>query len=161
PFHTAYAPVSWRDFWAFGSGALGDFGCHDLDAATWALDLHAPRRVEASHAGYSDADIAPYGSPVPLAFPAPGGRPPGPVTLYDGGIKPPTPEALPAGMSLPNRGVLFAGEKGVILCGGAGQPPRLFPAERASEFTRPAPSLPRSHGHHRDWLDAIKGGSPA
>jgi len=38
PYHPAYTPVTWRDFWAFGSGALGDFGCHDLDAACWALD---------------------------------------------------------------------------------------------------------------------------
>jgi predicted dehydrogenase len=161
PFHTAYAPVSWRDFWAFGSGALGDFGCHDLDAATWALDLHTPRRVEASHAGHGDADIAPYGSLATFEFDARGELPPVTVRWYDGGIKPPTPEALPAGTSLQSRGVLFVGSKGVIVCGGAGQPPRLFPADRASEFTRPAPTLPRSRGHHRDWLDAIKGGEPA
>ena len=46
PFHTAYFPVAWRDFWAFGSSTLGDFACHDLDAACWALDNLAPREPE-------------------------------------------------------------------------------------------------------------------
>jgi predicted dehydrogenase len=61
PYHPAYVPVAWRDFWAFGCGTLGDFGCHDLDAACWALDLHAPASVEARPAGPMDGNIAPYG----------------------------------------------------------------------------------------------------
>jgi predicted dehydrogenase len=161
PFHQAYAPVSWRDFWAFGSGALGDFGCHDLDAATWALDLHTPRSVEASHAGYGDADIAPYGGLATYEFDARGAMPPVTVSWYDGGLKPPTPEGLPSGTALPGRGVLFVGDKGAMLCGGAGGPPRLLSAGGEKEFHPPEPSLPRSPGHHRDWLDAVKGGSPA
>ncbi|WP_262249389.1 Gfo/Idh/MocA family protein [Parapedobacter soli] len=61
PCHKEYTPVAWRDFWALGCGALGDFGCHDLDPSTWAFDLHAPDSVEVQPAGYSDADIAPMG----------------------------------------------------------------------------------------------------
>ena len=45
PFHPAYAPVTWRDFWAFGTGTMGDFGCHDLDNSLWALDLDVPLSV--------------------------------------------------------------------------------------------------------------------
>ena len=161
PFHKVYAPVAWRDFWAFGCGALGDFGCHDLDAATWALELQAPLRVEASPAGYTDAEIAPYGSIVRYKFGPRGDLPAIDVTWYDGGLKPPTPDALPPGATLPNRGVLFVGEKGAILCGGAGGAPRLLPAELATSYMKPAPTLPRSKGHHRDWVDAIKGGPPA
>jgi len=48
PWHPAYAPVTWRDFWAFGTGAFGDFGCHDMDAPCWALDLVAPESIEPS-----------------------------------------------------------------------------------------------------------------
>ena len=161
PFHSAYAPVSWRDFWAFGSGVMGDFGCHDLDAATWALDLHAPLRIEATPAGKTDSEIVPYGSIIRYKFGARGNLPPVDVTWYDGGLKPATPEAFPAGMTLPNRGVLFTGEKGVMLCGGAGGAPRLFPAALDSSFQRPAPRLSRPKSHHRDWLDAIKGGPTA
>ena len=161
PFHKAYAPVSWRDFWAFGCGVMGDFGCHDLDAATWALDLHAPLKVEASPAGHTDAEIVPYGEIIRYQFGPRGDLVPVIVTWYDGGLKPATPDALPKGMSLPPRGVLFIGDKGAMLCGGAGGPPRLFPASRDTDFARPAPALSRPKNHHRDWLDAIKGGPPA
>jgi predicted dehydrogenase len=161
PFHKAYAPVSWRDFWAFGCGVLGDFGCHDLDAATWGLELKSPQRIEATPAGKMDKEIVPYGSIVRYKFGARGELPPVSVTWYDGGLKPAIPEAFPAGMTLPGRGVLFTGENGVMLCGGAGGAPRLFPADLDSSFQRPAPTLSRPKSHHRDWLDAIKGGPPA
>ncbi len=61
PYHPAYTPVTWRDFWDFGSGGLGDFGCHDLDAACWALDLQHPISVDARPAGNMDQDIVPHG----------------------------------------------------------------------------------------------------
>jgi predicted dehydrogenase len=160
PFHKAYAPVAWRDFWAFGSGGLGDFGCHDLDSATWALDLAAPTRIEASPAGYSDADITPYGSIVHYHFGPRGDMPPVTVHWYDGGLRPELPDALPPGMTLPGRGALFVGDQGVMLSS-TGSTPVIYPAERASAFVKPAPTIPRSKGHHRDWFDAIKGGPPA
>src|SRR5437667_615430 len=59
PFHPAYFPVAWRDFWAFGGANVADFGCHDLDAACWALDLQQPASVEARAAGM-DAEIGPH-----------------------------------------------------------------------------------------------------
>lgn len=161
PFHQAYAPVSWRDFWSFGLGALGDFGCHDLDSATWALDLKAPSKVEGTFAGKMDSEITPYGSLITYQFEAKGDQKPVTVHWYDGGLKPPVPDALPAGTNLPGRGVLFVGDKGAMLCGGAGGEPKLFPASRDMEFERPAATLARSKGHHRDWIDAIKGGPAA
>jgi hypothetical protein len=62
---------------------------------------------------------------------------------------------------LPSRGCLFIGEKGVIQCDGGGGAPRLFPDKRRAEYQKPAPKLKRSNGHHRDWIDACKGGEPA
>ena len=160
-FHTAYAPVAWRDFWAFGCGALGDFGCHDMDAAVWAFDLPPPESVEILPAGYADADIAPYGEIGYYDFPARGGQPPLRLTWYSGGLRPPHHPALPDGFTLPKRGVMFVGEKGVIQCDGAGGAPRLFPDTLRAAFQPPEPSIPRSKGHMRDWLDAIKGGPAA
>jgi hypothetical protein len=61
PYHPAYTPVTWRDFWQFGTGARGDFGCHHVDAAFWALDLQEPLCVEARPAGNMDDEIAPHG----------------------------------------------------------------------------------------------------
>jgi hypothetical protein len=161
PYHPAYVPVTWRDFWTFGCGALGDFGCHDLDAIVWAFDLRAPQTIEALPAGFMNDDIAPYGEICYYRFPAQESRPPLSVTWYSGGLQPPRPDLLPDGMGLPRRGVLFVGEKGIIQCDGAGGAPRLFPDKLRESYHQPEKTLPRSNGHHRDWLDAIKGGSPA
>lgn len=160
-FHEAYAPVAWRDFWSFGCGAMGDFGCHDLDSAVWALDLGVPHRVEMRAAGMSDLNLAPYGEIGYFDFPASGSRGPVRLNWYSGGLLPPTPEALPDSVSLPRRGVLFVGSEGVMLCGGAGGQAIVYPEAHAKTLEKPQVTLPRSAGHHRDWVDAIKGGPPA
>ena len=158
PFHPAYFPVTWRDFWAFGGSNIEDFGCHDLDSACWALDLGAPTAVEFHPAGPMDEEIAPYGCVGYYQFGPRGSQPPVVVNWYDGGLRPPVPEGVP---ELPGRGVLFVGDKGSLLTGGAGGAARLLPHALAQSYTKPAPRIPRSKGHHRDWLDACKGGTPA
>jgi len=161
PYSSAYVPVAWRDFWTYGCGALGDFGCHDLDSAVWAYDLQAPDTVEAYPAGFMSDVIAPYGETCVYKFPAKGKQPPLTVNWYSGGLQPSRPEALPEGINLPRRGVLFVGEKGIIQCDGAGGAVRLFPNELRKSYQKPEKSIPRSKGHHKDWIDAIKGGAPA
>jgi predicted dehydrogenase len=159
-FHAAYHPITWRDFWPFGCSRIGDFYCHDMDAATWALDLRDPIALEAHAVGPMDDDIAPHGCVVHYTFPARGGQPAPRVTWWDGGVRPKRPEAL-GDFPLPGRGVLFVGEKGAIQCGGAGGPPRLFPTSLREAFQSPPETIQRSAGHHREWLDACKGGNPA
>lgn len=161
PYHPAYVPVTWRDFWAFGGGGLGDFGCHDMDAAMWALDLGLPTTVEAHPAGQTNEEIAPHGEICYYEFPARGDKPPVKLTWYDGGLQPPRPEALARDEDLPGRGVLFIGDGGVLFCGGAGGKPRLLPDSKNDAYKKPGQTLRRSKGHHRDWVDAIKGGNPA
>jgi predicted dehydrogenase len=159
-FHRAYHPVAWRDFWAFGGSAMGDFGCHDLDAATWAFDLPAPTRAEAITVGPTDDEIAPHGCQIFYDFPARGNQPAIKLTWHDGGLRPRTPDAL-GKFPLPKRGVLFIGEKGAIQCDGAGGAPRIFPETLRATITKPEQTLKRSNGHHRDWIDACKGGEAA
>lgn len=161
PYHPAYFPVRWRDFWAFGLGGLGDFGCHDLDAACWALDLRDPLSVECRPAGQMDAEISPHGEICYYEFGPRGDLPPVRVTWYDGGLRPPLPVDWPQDQEFPGRGSLFIGDKGVLICPGAGAPPRLLPESKMAEFQPPPATLPRSKGHHRDWLDACKGGPAA
>ena len=161
PCHKEYTPVAWRDFWALGCGALGDFGCHDLDAATWAFDLEAPDTVEVKPAGYSDADIAPYGEIGYYHFPERGNQPEFKQVWYSGGLQPPRPELLPSGVELPSRGSLFIGKKGIIVTGAGGSNPKIYPEKRSERYHPPAPTIPRSNGHYRDWIDAIKGGPAA
>jgi predicted dehydrogenase len=159
-FHAAYHPVAWRDFWAFGTTVMGDFACHDMDAATWAFDLPPPTRILSHAIGPTDAEIAPHGALIYFDFPARDRWPAQRLSWFDGGAQPPTPEAL-GKFPLPNRGTMFVGDKGVIQCDGAGAPPRIFPESLRSSALKPAATLPRSKGHHRDWLDVIKGGPPA
>jgi predicted dehydrogenase len=161
PFHPAYFPVAWRDFWAFGSSNLGDFGCHDLDAACWALDLHTPLSVEARATEPTNPEIGPHGSEVEYHFGPRGDRPALKVTWHDGTLRPQRLPGLPANEAVPPRGVLFIGERGALLCGGAGGKPRLLSPSKGTGVDRPQPSLPRSPGHHADWLEACKGGKPA
>jgi len=159
-FHPAYHPMTWRDFWAFGCSRIGDFACHDLDAATWAFDLRDPVKLDAFSVGPTDDEIAPHGCVVYYDFPARGGKPAPRVTWYDGGMRPRSPEAL-GDFRLPRRGVLFVGDKGAIQCDGAGGAPRLFPVNLRASYQAPKETLKRSPGHHREWIDACKGGPAA
>ena len=158
PYHPAYTPVKWRDFWAFGLGTLGDFGCHDLDAAFWALDLQQPVSVEAFPAGHMNDEIIPHGEICYYEFGARGDKPPLKLTWYDGGLKPKCPAEMD---SLPRRGILFVGDKGRMFVAGAGGAPKLLQDGKTRKYAKPPKTLPRSKGHHRDWLDACKGGPPA
>lgn len=160
PFHPAYFPVAWRDFWAFGTTGIGDFGCHDLNTAVRAFDLPLPERVQAFAAGIMDAEIAPHGSLIHYHFPAGEKRPPMKLTWYDGGLMPEKPAALGT-FPLPKRGTLYIGDKGVIQCDGSGGAPRLFPDALRASYQKPEARLKRSAGHHRDWIDACKGGPAA
>jgi predicted dehydrogenase len=160
PFHPAYFPVGWRHFWVFGNGRLGDFGCHDFDAATWAFGLQAPLSVEAFAAGATDVETSPSGEVVYFEFAPQSGQPAPKLTFHGGGLRPRAPEAL-GNFRLPGRGVLFIGSKGAIQCDGAGGAPRLFPEALRAGYIKPVPSLLRSPGHLREWLDACKGGPQA
>lgn len=163
PYNSVYTPVSWRDFWVFGCGALGDFGCHDMDSATWAFNLHTPESVEVMPAGNKgSADIAPYGEIGYFKFTEDGKQPQFKLTWYSGGLRPALPDLLPREVKLDSRGAIFVGDKGVILNnGGSRGAPLIFPESLRKTFTPPVPSLPRSKGHHREWVDAIKGGPAA
>jgi predicted dehydrogenase len=162
PYHPAYTPYNWRGWWAFGTGAIGDMACHNLDSAVWALKLEYPISVEASSPGV-DSEIVSYCAIYHYWFGPRGDQPPVEVTWYDGGLRPPLPEGLEEGQGIGEggNGILFLGDKGVLTCGGWGGAPRLIPSSRMKEYKRPARTLPRSKGHHRDWLDACKGGNPA
>jgi predicted dehydrogenase len=159
PFHPAYAPLVFHYWWDFGSGTLGNFGCHTLDTAVWALDLEHPTVVEASSTALND-ETTPLAMTCHYVFPARGDR--GPIDLfwYDGGLRPPRPACLELSEDLPKAGgSLMVGDKGAILSGIWSGSPRIIPEERMRAFEGTPATIPRSKGHHRDWIDACKGGS--
>ncbi len=160
PYHPAYVPYNWRGWWDFGTGAIGDMGCHNIDPAFWALKLKYPLTVEASSTGVNP-ETTPEGSIVHFTFPERGEMPPLKLTWYDGGLYPPRPEELPPGQKLDANGILFIGEKGKLLCGGWSRGPRLLPESRMREYKEPPPKIPRAPAHERAWVEACKGGPPA
>lgn len=105
-------------FWDFGCGALGDFGCHDMDAATWAFELGHPDTIEVFPSGFSNENIAPYGEIGYYNFPDNNTGKPIQLTWYSGGLKPKLHPALPEGYQWPSRAAMFVGEKGIIVNGG-------------------------------------------
>ncbi|MBI2435772.1 MAG: Gfo/Idh/MocA family oxidoreductase [Candidatus Hydrogenedentes bacterium] len=161
-YHPAYVPFAWRGWWDFGSGGLGDMGIHNLAPVFSALQLGAPVSVSASSTLFNEETL-PLASCVHYRFPARGERPVVEVHWYDGGMLPPRPEELEPGEELdPEDGLLFIGDKGTMLVEGwGGERPRLLPKSRMDTFTPPPQTLPRSIGHHAEWIEACKGGSPA
>ncbi|MHC4728059.1 MAG: Gfo/Idh/MocA family protein, partial [Planctomycetota bacterium] len=158
PYHPDYAPVRWRAWWQFGSGTIGDFACHHLDPAFWALklDKSSTFSVEASSSGITD-ETCPAASLIYFDFPARAGMPPVRITWYEGGLMPPRPAVLEAGRNLGDNGILYIGTKGAILGEGWSRSPRIIPEFKMRAYKRPPKSLPRVKGHHRNWLDACKG----
>lgn len=157
PYLGAYQPFVWRGFVDFGTGALGDMGCYSFDTIFRVLKLGPPSRIQASTTKVH-AETFPQASVVHLDFPARGPMPPVRLTWYDGGLKPPRPADVPADPGLAKEGLLFIGDRGTILCDFNGAKPRLIPEARMKAFRPPAPTLPRSPGHDREWIEACKGG---
>jgi len=162
PFHSAYVPFKWRGWHDFGTGALGDMGCHQFDPIVKALKLKQPNRVQASSSKLFD-ETFPLASIVHYDFTAREGMPPVKVTWYDGGLQPKKPEELDPGTPFGdwNGGLLLIGDKGKILCDAVGNKPILLPKKRNDEFTPPPQTLPRSIGHYKEWIEAAKGGKSA
>ena len=176
PYHPTYAPNSWRAWWDFGTGSLGDLGCHVMDPVCWALKLRYPVSVEACISTYwhdfwkktePKNETYPRSTIVRYAFPARGTMPAVDVTWWDGGMMPPRPEELEPGrmMGDSDGGVLFIGDRGKLMAGCYGKSPRLIPETKMREFQRPEPTIPRIpdglSGHEKDWVRACKGGAPA
>ena len=154
PYNPAYLPFKWRGWWDFGTGALGDIGCHALDPVFRALKLGYPVSVEAVSTLVNNETYA-VASVVHYRFPARGDMPAVKLTWYDGGMRPPRPDELEDNRQIGTNGALFIGDKGKML----GE--RLIPESRMREYGKPPQLLPRSPGHHQEWIDACKGGKPA
>jgi predicted dehydrogenase len=155
PYSPAYLPQRWRGWWDFGGGTLADMGCHLLDLVHWALDLRAPARV-AANGPPADADSAPPWLIVHYDHPAAGGRPAVKVHWYSS--RQPREHADLLAREKFDMGVLFVGEKGMLLADYSRR--KLLPEDRFADFTPPPPSIPKSIGHYKEWVEACKGGGP-
>jgi len=172
-YHEAYCPFTWRGWLDYGTGALGDMGAHLIDHPYWALDLRYPTTIEATSSPFgitTSDDRQGEGNPAsyPLAttvhyeFPEAEGRPPVHLSWYDGGLMPKRPSSLPDDVQL-NRtgGVIFVGEKGILVHETYGNSPKLYPKSLMEEHS----TLPQTYrrikgstdGHQVNWANACKG----
>jgi len=168
PYNPAYVPFSWRGWFDFGSGAIGDEAIHNLAPVFTSLKLTAPTRIQGSSSPLFP-ETFPLASLLHFEFPARGKMPPVTVHWYDGGLMPQRPGELDEdavngvySTEVPDwdkaNGVIFVGDKGKLLSRGEGtRTLRFLPASRIKDYKEPPQTLPRSIGHHKEWIEAIKG----
>lgn len=156
-YHSAYCPRDWRGWWDFGTGALGDIGCHFFDPVFRALNLGPALSVEASSSRVN-AETYPLASKVTYHFPNRGEMPPVKLVWYDGGLRPSRPPGIPEGVVMGTNGMMMIGTDGVLLDDMGGW--KMYPEARATEYGAPPKKLPRSPGHHAEFIRAVKGGEP-
>jgi predicted dehydrogenase len=182
PYHPVYHPFNWRGWLDFGCGALGDMGAHLIDHPFWALGLTYPSSIEATSTPWgttpaTSADPSasvpgrvqripvsyPISTSVHYQFAARGTQPPVKLSWFDGGIYPPRPDMLPDDVELASEGgVIYIGEKGILLHNTYGANPRVYPQALAEAAAAVPNSIPRiTWSHELNWTKAIRGEAKA
>jgi predicted dehydrogenase len=165
PYNPMYLPGRWRAWMPFGSGTIGDWVCHVVDPVFWALDLGAPKTIHAQAKNYDPkkhADTFPAGSIITFQFPANDKRGPVKLIWYSGTETIPRPKDLEEGRKVPRTGAIVIGDKGKIMHGSHGADSvRIIPETKMKAYKLPEQKIPRTRGHHQDWLDAVKNNRPA
>ena len=171
-FNPIYIPANWRGWVDFGTGSLGDMGCHFIDVPYRALRLQYPISVETSvgsvYTGFFKeafyTDSYPPSAKTHIQFPARGNMGPVEMIWYDGGIKPRRPDELLPDEALAewDGGMIFEGTKGKLMAGLFGRNPTLLPTKLMKETVFPPSKYPfvegGSEGHQQQWVKACKKG---
>lgn len=174
PYHPCYHPGKWRGWWDFGTGAIGDMGCHTANMPFMALNLEYPTSVVAE-SGEVNPETYPSWATITWQFPARGEQPPVKFIWYEGKKVPEGPFNRPSptlfhGEEVPSSGSLLVGDKGTLFAPGDADGGvikfKLLPEQNFAGYEGPAQSLPRTDekspdvGQKKDWIAAIKGGPP-
>jgi predicted dehydrogenase len=165
-YHEGLHRFAWRGWFDFGCGAVGDMGCHTWDCVFWAMNPDYPAEVELLKIVDRSQETFPKQSITRWKYPAKGNRPAFLAYWYEGGLKPEVPEEIlndpkREKKQLPGSASLFIGTKGKLLVeGDYGNSPRLIPETAMQDYKRPAESIPRSPGHHQEWIAACRGEKP-
>ncbi len=164
-YNPCYVPKLWRGWWEFGNAAMGDIGCHLLDAPYWALDLTGPVSIKSEADDFNNR-ITPANGITTLRYPARGDKVPVTVKWYEGGQKPALPEGFDFGTKLPDEGILIKGTKHTIYHSDIRPNNPLILMSRAAwaEFRQTElpreviPRLPKGMGPVDELFAAIRGG---
>ncbi len=156
-YNGVYHPWNFRGWWEFGTGSLGDMGCHHVNTPYRALKLTHPVRINAS-ASKVFSETVPLASIVTYEYPAREGMPPVRLLWYDGGLKPSCPPQW-GERTVPDEGTLYIGEKGILFS--SWNQLEVLPAGRAEKFKNVPRTLKRRSGTWAEWHEACKGGEEA
>jgi predicted dehydrogenase len=167
PYDPIYHPFSWRGWWDFGTGALGDMACHTANMAFMALKLGHPTSISAE-SGDINPETYPTWAKIVFEFPARDEMPPVKLTWYEGQkeARRVLPEKkITKGLKLSDSGSLLMGDKGMLFSpNDYGASYTLLPEKEFKDYKGPDPYLPRNgkedEGMKAEWIAAIKGGSP-
>jgi predicted dehydrogenase len=159
PYSEGVHPFAWRKFWDYGTGALGDFGCHYMDLVHWALDLRAPTAVEAEGPKFDPVSCPEYCF-AHYEYPARGQMPAVKLHWSDSGRQPEIASKVMLGDKKLGEAFksaqLFIGSEGMLVSDYGRH--FLLPEDKFAGFKRPEESIPKSIGHHAEWVQAIKTG---
>jgi predicted dehydrogenase len=174
-YHDGLHNFSWRGWFDFGCGAVGDMGCHTWDCVFWAMQPDYPNYAKLVNIVGRTKETYPKQSIIKWQFPAKGNRPAFDAYWYEGGLKPEIPDEYledPARadpnsktalkvQKFPDSGSLFIGAKGKLLVAGDyADSPRLIPESFMKQAGRPQKILERSPGHKQEWILAAMGEKP-
>ncbi len=148
-----YHPFNFRGWTDFGTGSLGDMGCHRANLPYRIFNLKYPTRITASSTR-KHAVAYPLGCIVTYDYPACNDYPEIRFVWYDGGLKPSVPRSM-GSQNLPAEGVLYIGTEGIML------EDKILDPARAEKFKNTPKTLQRRGGVFPEWLEACKGGQPA
>ncbi len=152
-----YHPFNWRGWQAYGTGQLGDFGCHILDPVFKSLALRAPTTLTATAPSlmpdtWTDQATVQYDFPGTEFTLGSKIR----VTWYDAIDFSPNRELfsdIPSAFKLPRAGSVLVGEKGTLVIPHVAMP-KLFPEEKfPADKTPIVPEV----DHYVQWADACRG----
>jgi len=167
-YHKEFVPFNWRGYHSFGTGALGDMGCHIIDPVFKTVGLGYPSEVECSVVNLYEKmwtasyhpDSFPVASTLKLKFPGNAGKPDVLLRWMDGGLLPERPEELGPDEAMGDwgGGAIIAGTKGKLLCSTYGENPVLLPLSRNKDINVKQTIARVPEGHYVQWVNACMAG---
>ena len=168
PFHPDYCPGTWRKWYPFGGGALGDWVCHNFDAPYYVMGLDCPNRIEVQSTGPKKDVAFPDSAKLTYTFPLKNEDREVKFHWYYGDVfKPPRVGDVNPSTAVDNviyGGTLIIGSKASVLMNSHASDPRIIPEQKHLEMASSLPQVEDNdlyskldNGHYDNWFRALKG----